>query len=75
MWSGQRAVGLGLVDALGGVTRAVQLAKQAAGLAADEAVRVLEVSRAKVGAAWWGGVEVGRRWGGRQRLGGRRAGC
>ena len=38
----------GLIDELGGVSRAIQMAKQAAGLAADDAVRVLEVSRAKV---------------------------
>ena len=47
VWSGRRAVERGLVDHLGGLNRAVQLAKQAAGLAADEAVRLLEVSRAQ----------------------------
>ena len=55
VWSGRRASGLGLVDAVGGLNRALQLAKQAAGLALDERVRLLEVSRAKVGArAGWG---------------------
>ena len=49
VWSGRRASGLGLVDAVGGLNRALQLAKQAAGLALDERVRLLEVSRAKVG--------------------------
>lgn len=49
VWSGKRAVGLGLVDALGGLNRALRMAKEAAGLAADESVRVLEVSRAQVG--------------------------
>jgi protease-4 len=48
VWSGRRAAQLGLVDAVGGVSRAVQLAKQAAGLKLDEGVRLLEVSRAKV---------------------------
>lgn len=47
VWSGSRAAKIGLVDAVGGVGRALQLAKQAAGLAQDEAVRVLEVSRAR----------------------------
>ncbi|KAL4448020.1 hypothetical protein ABPG75_005239 [Micractinium tetrahymenae] len=47
VWSGQRAAQLGLVDHVGGLWRAVQLAKREAGLAADEAVRVLEVSRAQ----------------------------
>jgi protease-4 len=49
VWSGKRALGVGLVDALGGVSRALQLAKAAAGLKAAEGVRVLELSRAKVG--------------------------
>jgi len=56
VWSGRRASGLGLVDAVGGLNRALQLAKQAAGLALDERVRLLEVSRAKVG---WLGVKGG----------------
>lgn len=60
VWSGQRAATLGLVDAVGGISRALQLAKQAAGLAADEGVRVLELSRAKVRSAWLAG------WAGRR---------
>jgi protease-4 len=51
VWSGRRAATIGLVDSLGGVSRAIQLAKLAAGLKLDERVRVLEVSRAKVGGA------------------------
>ncbi|KAI3438408.1 hypothetical protein D9Q98_000839 [Chlorella vulgaris] len=47
VWSGRRAATIGLVDSLGGVSRAIQLAKLAAGLKLDERVRVLEVSRAK----------------------------
>ena len=48
------------MDAVGGISRALQLAKQAAGLAADEGVRVLELSRAKVRSAWLAG------WAGRR---------
>ncbi|MFQ5349062.1 MAG: signal peptide peptidase SppA [Thermoanaerobaculia bacterium] len=36
IWSGERAVGLGLVDEIGGLERALELAREAAGLAADE---------------------------------------
>lgn len=63
MWSGRRASGLGLIDAVGGLNRALQLAKQAAGLALDERVRLLEVSRAKVGGRVERGGWVGRVWG------------
>ena len=52
VWSGQRASTIGLVDSVGGINRALQLAKLAAGLQADEPVRVQELSRAQVG---WGG--------------------
>lgn len=48
VWSGQQAVTRGLIDELGGITRAIQIAKEAAGIAAADAVRVLEVSRAQV---------------------------
>ncbi len=48
VWSGQRAVQVGLVDAVGGIRRAIALAKEAAGIAPDEGVRLLELSRAKV---------------------------
>ena len=34
VWSGSDALGVGLVDALGGLSRAVAIAKQAAGLCA-----------------------------------------
>ena len=34
VWSGRDALSMGLVDALGGVSRAVAVAKQAAGLGA-----------------------------------------
>ena len=34
VWSGRDALSMGLVDALGGVSRAVAVAKQAAGLSA-----------------------------------------
>ncbi|KAL4444953.1 hypothetical protein ABPG77_004003 [Micractinium sp. CCAP 211/92] len=47
VWSGQRAVQIGLVDHVGGLWRAIQLAKREAGLAPDEAPRVLEVSKAQ----------------------------
>lgn len=72
MWSGQRAVQIGLVDHVGGLWRAIQLAKREAGLAADEAVRVLEVSKAQVGAqpgevGGVGGRQRGRRRGGLRR--------
>ncbi len=48
VWSGQRAVSIGLVDAVGGIRKAIALAKEAAGIAQDEGVRLLELSRAKV---------------------------
>ena len=48
VWSGQQAVSRGLIDELGGISRAIQVAKQAAGLGTDDTVRVLELSRAKV---------------------------
>ncbi|KXZ47573.1 hypothetical protein GPECTOR_34g732 [Gonium pectorale] len=47
VWSGSAARKVKLVDALGGVSRAVALARHAAGLASDEAVRVVELGRAK----------------------------
>jgi ClpP class serine protease len=44
VWTGEQALGLGLVDQLGGLEAAVQLAKQAAGLPLEEgAVRVRQV--------------------------------
>lgn len=40
VWLGEDALRLGLVDELGGLDRAIELAKEAAGLAADEPLRV-----------------------------------
>ncbi len=40
VWSGRDALELGLVDDLGGLDRALELAQEAAGITADEAVRV-----------------------------------
>ena len=48
VWSGQRAVTLGLIDAVGGIRKAIALAKQAAGIAEEDGVRLVELSRAKV---------------------------
>ncbi|KAF8059999.1 hypothetical protein HT031_004937 [Scenedesmus sp. PABB004] len=45
VWTGTRALGHGLVDALGGLHEAVELVKQAAGIPADERVTVVEVRR------------------------------
>jgi len=48
VWSGKGAASKGLVDALGGLWRAVALAKEAAGLKPEDKVTLLEVSRASV---------------------------
>ncbi|MBI2506375.1 MAG: S49 family peptidase [Candidatus Latescibacteria bacterium] len=45
VWSGTQALGKGLVDRLGGLQAALALAREQAGLAADEAVQVLEFPR------------------------------
>jgi protease IV len=45
VWSGKRAVTIGLVDAVGGINRAIALAKEAAEIDINEKVRILEVSR------------------------------
>ncbi len=45
VWSGKRAITIGLVDAVGGINRAIALAKEAAEIDATEKVRILEVSR------------------------------
>lgn len=47
VWSGLRALEVGLVDALGGVSKAVEVAKEAAGLKSDEKVTVVEIGRAR----------------------------
>ena len=39
---------LGLIDAVGGIRKAIALAKQAAGIAEEDGVRLVELSRAKV---------------------------
>jgi protease-4 len=45
VWSGTRAAQRGLVDVVGGLWEAIGLAKQAAGIPAEEKVTVAEVSR------------------------------
>ncbi|HSZ63303.1 MAG TPA: signal peptide peptidase SppA [Terriglobales bacterium] len=47
IWSGQDAKNLGLVDELGGYDMALKLAKRAAGVPADEEVRVVVYPRPK----------------------------
>lgn len=47
VWTGQRAVQRGLVDALGGLSRAVAIAKEMADIPAEERVTLIEVSRDK----------------------------
>jgi ClpP class serine protease len=45
VWSGKRALEVGLVDALGGLSRAVAIAKREVGIPDDEAVALVELSR------------------------------
>ncbi|KAL7114772.1 hypothetical protein ACP275_04G142200 [Erythranthe tilingii] len=45
VWSGHDAVSLGLVDAIGGLSRAVAIAKQKANIPLEEQVTLVEVSR------------------------------
>ncbi len=45
MWSGKRALEVGLVDALGGLSRAVAIAKRELGIPDGEAVALVELSR------------------------------
>ena len=47
VWTGAQAKGLGLVDALGGFPVALALAKEAAHLPADQAVRLQQYPRRK----------------------------
>lgn len=49
VWSGRQALEHGLVDVLGGIGRALQLAKLAADIPLAQNVPVIEFSRAKVG--------------------------
>lgn len=46
VWTGQAALDIGLVDALGGLSRAVAIASELAGVPEGERAGVLEVSRA-----------------------------
>ena len=48
VWSGQRAVQLGLADRIGGLEVAIALAKEKIGLSADETVELLERPRPKL---------------------------
>ena len=45
MWSGQRALQVGLVDALGGISRAVAIAKKELKMSEREEVSLVELSR------------------------------
>ena len=48
VWSGQRAVQLGLADRIGGLEAAIALAKEKIGLPADETVELMERPRPKL---------------------------
>ncbi|MCY4605252.1 MAG: S49 family peptidase [Gemmatimonadetes bacterium] len=48
VWSGQRAVQLGLADRIGGLETAIVLAKEKIGLSADETVELMERPRPKL---------------------------
>ena len=48
VWSGQRAVQLGLADRIGGLETAIVLAKEKIGLSADETVELIERPRPKL---------------------------
>ena len=48
VWSGQRAVQLGLADQIGGLEVAIALAKEKIGLSADEIVELMERPRPKL---------------------------
>lgn len=45
VWTGKRALEVGLVDALGGLSRAVAIAKRELGIPDSEAVALIELSR------------------------------
>ncbi|MEW5315537.1 MAG: hypothetical protein WDW38_006958 [Sanguina aurantia] len=47
IWTGTDALARGLIDAVGGVSRAVAIAKQAAGIPQEESVTIVEMGRAK----------------------------
>ncbi len=48
IWSGQRAVQLGLADQIGGLEAAIALAKEKIGLSADDTVELMERPRPKL---------------------------
>ncbi len=58
VWSGKQAKAIGLVDELGGLTDAIDHAKQMAGLDVDEKVRIVELPKQSVGLLSWllGGI-------------------
>ena len=49
VWTGAQAHAVGLVDQIGGITDAIELAKVKAGLGADARVRVIELPRPSAG--------------------------
>ncbi|PIM97304.1 hypothetical protein CDL12_30227 [Handroanthus impetiginosus] len=48
VWTGNDAASLGLVDAIGGISRAVAIAKQKANLPLDKQVTLVELSRPSI---------------------------
>ena len=48
VWTGRQALAVGLVDSIGGLWSAINLAKQSANLADDQPVRIEEMSRTKM---------------------------
>ncbi|MBK9030543.1 MAG: signal peptide peptidase SppA [Myxococcales bacterium] len=49
VWTGRQARAIGLVDQIGGITDAIELAKVRAGLGADARVRIIELPRSSPG--------------------------
>lgn len=45
VWAGHNAASLGLVDAIGGLSRAIAIAKQKANIPLDRQVTLVELSR------------------------------
>lgn len=45
VWSGKQGLSIGLVDALGGISRALAIAKQAAGINPEDKVTLVELSK------------------------------
>lgn len=52
VWTGRQAKENGLVDELGGLTRAIELAKERIGLDADDAVRIVHLPKQRLGLRW-----------------------